>query len=244
MTINYQQNLEKIINAVYSKHPKCKENGITFIELLHVLSGYPAFHSNGKIISEGEIILIKFPDKDIYWNPKLKLEEQEESVINDLATFIIDAPKETHVYEFITPSDSITFLADDDKIAFACAIIIGRGRAGCIRYDKNGQKEVNLQSLCFFAPDPLYHVNATLGMELNDFIHKNRKEIAEALKTFAYGSIQDRKEYDNVLNAIQDPVAREKFRNTHENTKRTSLSPWVKAAWNLGDNMLKQLSQA
>jgi len=36
-----------------------------------------------------------------------------------------------NIYEFITPSDPITFKADDDKVAFVCAAILGKGQAGC-----------------------------------------------------------------------------------------------------------------
>lgn len=239
MTIDHQKNLEKIIKAVIAKHPKCKENGITFIEVLNVMSGYPEFKSKGKIIAEGEIILIKFPDQDIYWNPKIKLEEQEEAVINALGAFVPDEPKKMMIYEFITPSDPITFLANDDKIAFACAIILGRGRAGCNRYDEEG-KEINLQSMCMFAPDPFYHINATLKRELNDFIAENKQAIAEAFKTFSYGNITERIAYNEALAAIADPEKLKEFKAKHEDRNRSSMSQWVKSAWKIADNLLQQ----
>jgi hypothetical protein len=39
------------------------------------------------------------------------------------------------LYEFVTPSDPITFKAENDKIAFCCALILGSGKACCTNVD-------------------------------------------------------------------------------------------------------------
>ena len=36
-----------------------------------------------------------------------------------------------NIYKFITPSDPITFKAENDKIAYACVLFLGNGKAGC-----------------------------------------------------------------------------------------------------------------
>jgi len=55
-----------------------------------------------------------------------------------------------NIYEFITPSDPITFKADDDKVAFTCALLLGNGKAGCTNL-KTGD---SIPTMLMFAKDP------------------------------------------------------------------------------------------
>jgi hypothetical protein len=42
-----------------------------------------------------------------------------------------------NLYELVIPSDPISFYAEDEKDAYACAILIGSGKAGCKRIKGN-----------------------------------------------------------------------------------------------------------
>lgn len=138
------------------------------------------------------------------------------------------------VYELVTPSDPITFLAPDDKIALVCAVLLGNGNAGCTREDG-----VDVQSMWMFHPNPMPEIEKILGEPMGDFIENQRKSIAECFQSFAYGSFSDRKQYDAAISAITDPGKLKQFKETHEDTQRTSMSKWVKAAWEMGENILE-----
>ena len=132
-------------------------------------------------------------------------------------------------YNFITPSDPITFIADNDKIAFATSLLVGGGKAGCHRYEDGN--EINLGTILMFITNVDEVVRESLGMELNEFINIHISEIISALKSFSYGSIEDRKSYDDAIEAITDPEKLNTFKLRHEDRKRSSMSAWVKAAW-------------
>lgn len=131
------------------------------------------------------------------------------------------------VYNFITPSDPITFLAPNDKIAYACAIIIGGGKADCDNID-TGEK---LHTMIFIHEDPIDIVEDFLESPFNNFVKANEIEISKALSSFAYGLPKDRAEYDNQLSGLNTPEEIEKFKEEHEDKERSSLQRWVKKAW-------------
>lgn len=141
-----------------------------------------------------------------------------------------------NIYEFITPSDPITFIAKNDNIALAVAIIVGKGKADCTRKDDQ-EGEVSIPSLLFMAAEPMQVLSDFLGEDFQGFVKKNRLEISESLKTFAYGSIADRKTYDDAIAAITDPEKLKNFKAKHEDRNRTSTSEWVKYAWELSEKI-------
>lgn len=143
-----------------------------------------------------------------------------------------------NIYEFVTPSDAITFKTDDDKIAYACALILGKGKAGCHRRDENGN-EVNLQTILIFCADPMPIIKEKLGMELDEFIEKNESKISECFLSFSYGKISERRTYDDAMEAITDEEKRKEFKAKHEDRNRTSMNQWVKGAWNIGEKLKK-----
>ena len=140
------------------------------------------------------------------------------------------------IYEFITPSDPITFKAENDKIAFTCSLLLGSGKAGTTRHDENGG-EISIPSLLIFNPDHEQVIKDFLGCELDEFIHLNKEQVRAALKSFAYGNIESRKTFDDALNAITEENKRKEFLEKHEDRNRSSLSAWVKAGWKLADNL-------
>jgi len=143
-----------------------------------------------------------------------------------------------NIYEFITPSDPITFKTEDDKVAFACALILGQGKAGCNRYDENNNK-ISLGTLLMFASKEVIdkEIDEKLGCELDDFIKNNKPEIKACFESFTYGGLEDRKTYDDAIEAITDPDKLKEFKSKHEDRNRTSLSRWVQSAWNIANKL-------
>jgi hypothetical protein len=143
------------------------------------------------------------------------------------------------IYEFITPSDPITFKADDDKIAIAVSLLLGNGKAGCRKEDGE-----SLPTMYLFHSDPLPEIEKSLGESLETFIDSNKDAIATAFDSFAYGSIEDRKQYDDATEAITDPAKLEEFKSKHEDRHRSSMSQWVQMAWKYGKAMRAKIAEA
>jgi hypothetical protein len=141
-----------------------------------------------------------------------------------------------NIYKFITPSDPITFKAENDKIAFVCTLILGNGKAGCVKTPKtNEEEEVNLPTIFIFDNDPEKTISDFLGFDIPTFANRNKKKIKECFASFCYGDVSDRKTYDDVLEAITDPEKLKEFKNKHEDSQRTSIPSWVKGAWKLSE---------
>lgn len=141
------------------------------------------------------------------------------------------------IYEFITPSDPITFRADNDKIAFFCALLLGSGKAGMRK--ENGESP-EMSPLFLFHPDPMPEIEGYLGKSIADYGDEHSKEISDCFLSFAYGSLKDRKTFDDALEAITDAEKLKDFKAKHEDRNRTSLSMWVKVAWKYGKVFLKK----
>ena len=105
-----------------------------------------------------------------------------------------------NIYEFITPSDPITFKADDDKIACICSLVLGNGKDGCT----NIETGESLPTMIVFMKDGLEKVTEFLGSDMDTFIAQNKEKISDCFKTFAYGSVAERKTYDDACEAITD----------------------------------------
>lgn len=139
------------------------------------------------------------------------------------------------IYEFITPSDTITFVADDEKIAIAATIIIGKGKAGCT--DEQGK---DLPTMYIFSKDPDKEIATELGMPLGDFFDTHREKIIACLESFSYTSITDRKIYDDAIQAITEPDKLKEFKAKHEDRNRSSMTKWVQHAWNVAESFKKK----
>lgn len=138
-----------------------------------------------------------------------------------------------NIYEFITPSDPITFKADDDKVAFTCALLLGNGKAGC----ENKATGESLLTMLIFAKDPDKDIQDFIGGDFKEFLEANKTMIAECFKSFAYGSVSDRQTFDDACDAITDPEKLKEFKAKHEDKNRSSMSRWVKGAWQYGERM-------
>lgn len=143
------------------------------------------------------------------------------------------------IYEFITPSDPITFVSENDKIAFFCSLILGKGKAGM---RKENDEEIEMSPMFLFHPDPLPIIENYLGCGIDEFGDQNSEAVSSCFLSFAYGSIEDRKIFDDAISAITDTEKLKDFKSKHEDRNRTSLSQWVKAAWQYGESFANPVS--
>ena len=135
------------------------------------------------------------------------------------------------IYEFITPSDPITFEANNNQIAFYCSVFLGNGKAGYKRQD--GEKAPSSFTVFMGNTDGYYE--EILGMSIDDFTDKNLKEIGQCFKSFSYGDFESRQSYNDAIQAITDQDKLMEFKEKHEDRNRSSMSEWVKAAWQYGE---------
>lgn len=143
------------------------------------------------------------------------------------------------IYEFITPSDPITFRAIDDKVAFVCGLWLGNAKAFVERED--GHK-VNT---CFLFAKPEVieaAIKDTLDCTLDAFITNNHAAVAECFESFAYGTVESRKQYDDAIAAITDEKKLAEFKASHENRNRSSIRKWVRHAWEWADGVREKYS--
>ena len=141
-------------------------------------------------------------------------------------------------YEYITTGDAITFIAEDDQIAFACTVMVSQGRAVCKRYE--GSETIDIDSNVAITSDPNRAIESRLEGSLNKFVQQNHSEMAKCFLSFAYGTVQQRPAYDEVIASTKDPGQVKEFKQAHESDNRTSLTTSVIAAWELGDAINKQ----
>lgn len=139
-----------------------------------------------------------------------------------------------YLYEFITPSDPITFKAENDKIAFCCALILGSGKAGCTNLDLDEQ----IPSLLIFSSNPEKEIEDFLGSPIDVFMKDHLKSVSESFSSFAYGKPSERRVYDADLEAITDADKLKEFKLKHEDTNRSSMSKWVEYAWKISEKLL------
>jgi hypothetical protein len=155
--------------------------------------------------------------------------------------------KKMNVYNLITPSDPITFLAPNDQVAFMAAIIVGEGAAGCNRLADNGNIARKLPTLMLFASkeDTQKIITDELGCGLGDFLQgDNEVAVALALESFAYGEFSDRKQFDAAVAAITDPAKLEEFKKTHDDLKRSSMIQWCNDAWDFAKRIRAKIERA
>ncbi len=138
------------------------------------------------------------------------------------------------IYKMITPSDPLTFLADDDKIAIAATIILGRGMAGL----EEGERDLSGKTLFLFATKEYFdeQTKATLGSDLAEFFKANRVKLADAFDSFATMTVKERR----LLEEAKAHMSAEefaKFRAKIDDEYRSSLNRWSEYAWDLAKTM-------
>lgn len=117
------------------------------------------------------------------------------------------------LYEFITPSDPVTFYAPDNDIAEAVALYIGQGKAG-LRAADNSETPTTLYLFNKMPDEVITRFKNTFKNRLDDFL--------DACKTFAVCNFSDRKIYDDYT---QNSTNEEKVKSW-DTEKRSSLTDW------------------
>lgn len=141
------------------------------------------------------------------------------------------------IYEFITTSDAITFKAENDKVAFLTCLLLGEGKAGC--RDEDGESLKTMTAFIFNQNQRNKVYKEYCGTEdIKSVFDDSICDVANALKTFAYCSIPDRKQYDEAIEAITNEKELQEYKKKHEHTNRTSISKWVANAWKYGEALL------
>jgi len=126
------------------------------------------------------------------------------------------------LYEFITPSDPITFYAPDDDVALAVGIIIGSGKAGVT----NTETGKSLPSLLLFLAD----LEARKAIEIPVATWEARKaECIVAAHSFAVCDKGERAIYDEFTENGQNGIQVAKWDDAH----RSSMSDWCAYARSL-----------
>ena len=120
------------------------------------------------------------------------------------------------LYEFITPSDPITFYAPDKDIAEAVALFIGKGKAGLRAVDES--ETPNTMHFFSIPKDVLGRVKNAMDNRTD--------EVVQSAHTFAVCKPEYREEYDILTKNGTDKDAVDKWDNKH----RSSCSSWCEFA--------------
>lgn len=137
------------------------------------------------------------------------------------------------LYELINMSDTVTFHAENDKVAYLVSIIVGDGQYGC-ENTENGSK---LPTIMMFRSDPEYDINQYLGCDIESFRDQNVESIKSALKSFAYCPCgEHRSLFDRAVKEMPKDEL-QVFLKKHENERRTSMNRIVQCAWNMAEKL-------
>lgn len=139
------------------------------------------------------------------------------------------------VYEFVTPSDAVTFLASDDHIACVSAGLVST--SAFVNKFVDEQKAEYTGVSFPFNDNAVEEFEKAAGQSISDFIESHKEEVALCLSTFAYTWISDRADFDKKVSAIGDPEKLAAFKKKHEDERRTSMSRIVQRAWVLAKGL-------
>jgi hypothetical protein len=131
------------------------------------------------------------------------------------------------IYEISNPSDPITIEYDDEKVAIAAILYLGRGKLGLT--DEEGRDVLPVFLLA--GDDYIEQWMKEKGI-VDDFVTENKAKIADCLDTAVVGGIMDRK---GIIAAISKE---EDYRGAIErwnDVQRTSLNDIAGAAFEMAD---------
>jgi len=119
------------------------------------------------------------------------------------------------LYEFITPSDPITFYAPDDEVATAVALFVGNGQAGCVNVET--EKHLGTMMICLAPAEAEKRAHVAV-----DIMKMRTQECLSAATTFAVCKPSDRDIYDDYT---ENGTNAEKVAKW-DDKKRSSLNDW------------------
>ena len=157
------------------------------------------------------------------------------------------------LYDIVNPSDAATFLAPDRTIALAALVFIGEGHyAGRaiardlepIDRDEAEQHDVPLFLTGLSEPYEQWWKRVGYTEEPVGLVMRTRKgELVAALRSTAYGDLEDRRTYDSALAAITDDEKRGEFVSAWEDRRRSSMNRIAQRAWAWADRIEQDASE-
>lgn len=152
-------------------------------------------------------------------------------------------------YDVINPSDACTFLAPDRTVALVALIFMGEGMyAGrAIARDLEPISRADAEPLDV----PLFISNITPSYDdwwkdagyteepVGLVLRTRKADLVAALRSAAYGDLEDRRTYTSALDAITDDEKRAEFVRAWEDRRRSSLNRIVQRAWAWADRIEK-----
>lgn len=137
------------------------------------------------------------------------------------------------LYEIINPSDPYTMECERFDVASAAILFLGEGR-----YAGRCGDDTKSVPLFFFGGAEKWF-KETHGVELGEFLAKEKAAIGDALANVAIGSVQDRTDFNAAVAAISDLAARQRFIEERHDHRRSSMNNIGKRAMRLAEAMRK-----
>lgn len=139
------------------------------------------------------------------------------------------------VCELTNPSDAVTFIVNDVRIAGVAILMLGRGAYGLT--DPEGNTVV---PLCLFGSAEAWLKENDIEMDkLSDFIVANKVAIADFLDTCAYGHIAEREAFDRAIGLMSKEAAAT-HRQWWNDRNRSSLNNIGEGARALAETLRSQ----
>lgn len=131
------------------------------------------------------------------------------------------------LYEIINPSDEVHIEAADQMVACVAILFLGEGKYGL--QNEHGE---SILPLFFFGGHEGWLAQRGVP-DLPEYLVTNVDAIADVLDTATLGSARDYAFYKSAVEAIDDPVKREAFREQWDDKKRSSSNNICAAARSL-----------
>lgn len=148
-------------------------------------------------------------------------------------------------YDIINPSDACTFLAPDRDIALATLALLGEGDYGGRPLTRDGERVTEEDRAKLEVPiflftgsyEAWWTANGWSEEPIEKILTARKPEVSEALRSCAYGDLEDRRTYESACAAITDPERLAKFKADWEDRRRSSMNRIVNRAWLLADRL-------
>lgn len=145
------------------------------------------------------------------------------------------------IYELINPSDPVTIQAEDDKVAAAVALIVGKGAMGLFRTDGYGNGIQVLPIMIFCDKSQLDEYLRELGIhDMSKFIVEKINEIIDCLESALVGSASDRVAIMEVCSQQGDV---KKAMRVWNESKRTSMNDICGACHGFANEFRKNMGR-
>jgi hypothetical protein len=141
------------------------------------------------------------------------------------------------LYEIMNPSDPYTMEVEDFKEAAVGLLMLSTAFALEPVDSKEGPR---MPMFLFGGMDKWIEANVCRPDDLQKWIQDHKAGIAKALESVLIGEKGQRELYQSAMEAIDDPVKREAFREKWHDTKLSSVNNIGGAAWSMAKRLLRK----